>query len=90
VTKSRMGRILLSAAVFAVGTTFLIGTVRVKTKNAIITVKHNGVVIHDKLELKKLTPGGSFDKEVPEPGAIYLQDHGDPVVYRNIWIVEKK
>ena len=61
-----------------------------KTKPSVITVKHNGVVIHDKLELKNNTPGGGINKEVPEPGALYLQDHGDPVVYRNIWIVEKK
>jgi len=61
-----------------------------KTKPAVVTVKHNGVVIHDKLVLPKATPGGGIAKEVPEPGAIHLQDHGDPVVYRNIWIVEKK
>ncbi|CAN5300663.1 hypothetical protein BH11PLA2_BH11PLA2_30270 [soil metagenome] len=61
-----------------------------KTKPSVITVKHNGVIIHDKLELKSNTPGGGITKEVSEPGAIYLQNHGDPVVYRNIWIVEKK
>lgn len=61
-----------------------------KTKNAVVTVKHNGVIIHDKLELKNVTPGGGTTKETPEPGSLYLQNHGDPVVYRNIWIVEKK
>lgn len=60
-----------------------------KTKNAIITVKHNGVLIHDKLELPKTT-GGAGLKESPEPGPIQLQQHGNPVVYRNIWVVEKK
>jgi hypothetical protein len=60
-----------------------------KTKNAVVTIKHNGVLIHDKFELPKNTPGGGITKEGPEPGAIHLQDHGDPVVYRNIWIVEK-
>ncbi len=52
-----------------------------------VTMKHNGVVIHDGLELKT-TPGGGRNDE--KPGALYLQDHGDPVRFRNIWVVEKK
>lgn len=52
-----------------------------------VTMKHNGVVIHDGLNLKS-TPGGGRNDE--KPGALYLQDHGDPVRFRNIWIVEKK
>ena len=52
-----------------------------------VTMKHNGVVIHDALELKSTPGGGRSDQK---PGAIYLQDHGDPVRFRNIWIVEKK
>ncbi|MCA9246685.1 MAG: DUF1080 domain-containing protein [Planctomycetales bacterium] len=59
-----------------------------KVKNARITVKHNGVVIHENLELPGATPGGKSG-ETPEPGAVFLQDHGNPVRYRNIWIVEK-
>lgn len=61
-----------------------------RTKPAVLTLRHNGVVIHDKLELKAATPGGAITKETPEPGALFLQNHGDPVVYRNIWVVEKK
>ncbi len=53
------------------------------------TIKHNGVVIHDNLELK-LTPGGGRSEMPPGPGPLYLQDHGDPVRFRNIWLVEKK
>ena len=60
-----------------------------KTAPAVITVKHNGVVIHDQLALKSNTPGGKFNKEVPEGGSLYLQNHGDPVVFRNIWFIEK-
>jgi hypothetical protein len=61
-----------------------------KVKNAVITVRHNGVVIHDGLELPAETPGG-LSGESPQGGpAVMLQNHGNPVRYRNIWIVEKK
>jgi hypothetical protein len=58
-----------------------------KTSNARVTAKHNGVVLHDNLELSKGTPGRH--PEGPGPDALYLQGHGNPVVYRNIWVVEK-
>jgi len=59
-------------------------------KNPRVTVRHNGVVIHDDLELPgerntTAAPNGAG----PEPGPVYLQDHGNPVRYRNIWVVEK-
>lgn len=57
-----------------------------KTADAVTTIRHNGVVIHDQLSLPKITPGGGQSDE--RPGALYLQNHGDPVRYRNIWIVE--
>jgi hypothetical protein len=60
-----------------------------KTANARITVKHNGVLIQDDVEVKDDTAGGVL-KEGPEPGPIHLQNHGNPVFYRNIWLVEKK
>jgi hypothetical protein len=60
-----------------------------KTKNARVTVKHNGVTIHDDVELTHATTASPL-KEGPEPGPVYLQDHGNPVRYRNIWVVEKK
>jgi hypothetical protein len=56
-------------------------------ENAQVTVVHNGVTIHDELKLPKPT-GGALDSDVNEPGGIYLQDHGNPVQYRNIWLVE--
>ena len=67
-----------------------------KTSNARTTIKHNGVVVHDDLELPHITPGGVGNEKAAAgskivEGPLYLQDHnGDPVVYRNIWIVEKK
>jgi hypothetical protein len=60
-----------------------------KTANAVVTVRHNGVLVHDNLELKGATPGGGFKTEVPAPGPFYLQGHGNPVVYRNVWVVAK-
>ena len=59
-----------------------------RVANAVITVRHNDVVIHNALSLKNKTGAGR--KEAPTPGPIYLQGHGNPVFYRNIWIVEKK
>ncbi len=61
-----------------------------KTDNAILTVKHNGVIVQDKLSLKGATPGGGFKTEVPAPGPFQLQGHGNPVYYRNAWVVEQK
>jgi hypothetical protein len=58
-----------------------------KTANARITVRHNGVVIHNNIELPHGTPGKN--PEGPEKDGIYLQGHGNPVVYRNVWVVEK-
>ncbi|WP_425616329.1 DUF1080 domain-containing protein [Anatilimnocola sp. NA78] len=59
-----------------------------KVENARATIKHNGVVIHENLDLKDGTPGRA--KEGPEALGLFLQDHGNPVAFRNIWVVEKK
>ena len=57
-----------------------------KTANARITVRQNGEVIHLNRELPRLTPGGVSNEE-NERGPLLLQDHRDPVQYRNIWVV---
>jgi len=56
-------------------------------REAQVTVVHNGVTIHDKISLPKPT-GGALDSDMTKPGGIYLQDHGNPVQYRNIWLAE--
>ena len=59
-----------------------------KVKNATMTVKHNGVLVQDNVELPKATTAAPV-AEGPDPGPIHLQDHGNPVRYRNIWLVER-
>ena len=60
-----------------------------KTKNARMTLKHNGVVIHKNLEINGKT-GGSRREPEGTPGPIKLQGHGNPLQFRNVWIVENK
>ncbi|MFO0983802.1 MAG: DUF1080 domain-containing protein [Planctomycetota bacterium] len=57
----------------------------VKVANARISVRQNGVLIHDDVELQAKT--GAGEAEGPEPGPILLQDHGAAVRFRNVWIV---
>ncbi len=45
-----------------------------------MTVKHNGVVIHNKLKMKRPSKAGTLK----------FQKHGDWAQYRNIWVLEKK
>jgi hypothetical protein len=61
----------------------------VKTKDATLTVKHNGVLIHDKAVVNSATTAAGL-KEGATPGPIQLQDHGNPIFYRNIWWVAAK
>jgi hypothetical protein len=59
-----------------------------KIANAKATVKHNGFVIHKNLELPAPT-GGAQKKAEQGPGPLHLQNHGNPVRYRNIWLLKK-
>ena len=64
-------------------------------KKARITVKHNGVIIHDNAEIAGVTGGArALNKkgEEPEgtPGVLRLQGHGNPLQFKNVWVVEKQ
>ena len=56
-----------------------------KVKNAVITVKHNGILVHDNLSLPRCTPGGVSGKEAPV-GPFLLQDHNDIPRFKNVWV----
>lgn len=56
-----------------------------RTKPARMTVSHNGVVIHENVSLPKSTTAAPR-KTGPEPGPLYIQDHRNPLRFRNIWI----
>lgn len=60
-----------------------------KVSPARITVRHNGIVVQENTEVPNSTRAAPV-KESSELGPLYLQDHGNPVRYRNIWIVEKR
>jgi len=54
-----------------------------------ITVLHNGVVVHNNVEIKGTTEHKKKAQYSPhDKGPIRLQDHGNPIRFRNIWIRE--
>ncbi len=55
-----------------------------KVANARVTVKRNGVVIHDNVELPKETPGCNGESD--EARGLHLQGRGNKAQYRNIWV----
>ncbi len=59
-----------------------------KVKNAVATVRHNGILIHEAQEISGPTGGHRSDPE-GTPGPLKLQGHGNPLQFRNIWVVEK-
>lgn len=53
-----------------------------------ITVKLNGVLVHEDLELtKEYTASAPLNTPLTSPeGPVFLQNHNNPVAFRNIWI----
>lgn len=56
-----------------------------RSEPARLTVLHNGVLVQNNVEVIAKHPAGGF-KEEPGERPLYLQDHGNPVRYRNIWV----
>lgn len=55
-----------------------------KISPARITVQHNGILVQDNYVIPNKTGAGK--PEGAEARPIKLQDHGNPVVFRNVWI----
>ena len=54
-----------------------------------MTVRLNGVLVQDDVALPKTTTASPLKNITPEKGPIYIQHHGNPVYYRNVWLVKK-
>ncbi len=59
-----------------------------KKSDPCLTVIHNGVKIHDQVNVPGSTTA-ALGGDATKPGGIYLQDHGNLVQFRNIWLVEQ-
>jgi len=57
-----------------------------KTANARITVVQNGITIHDNQEITGPTGAAGKKQEVAK-ATLKLQNHGNPVRFRNVWLV---
>jgi len=51
-----------------------------------VTVMQNGMMIHNNVDLSRAT-GGGMGSVPTGRGPLLLQDHGDPVSFRNIWLI---
>ena len=59
------------------------------SKKANVTVIHNGVLLHHKREYLGSTPHravGNYNKPHDPEMFIELQDHNNPMRFRNIWL----
>jgi hypothetical protein len=58
-------------------------------KPATMSVAHNGIQIHRDVKIDHVTTAG-VGGPIKSPAPLMLQDHGNPVRFRNIWLVELK
>ncbi len=58
-----------------------------KTAPAHLTVYHNGYIVQDTI-INGSTPDGG--RESPTGGKLYVQNHGGPMWYRNVWVLPGK
>ena len=59
-----------------------------KLSDARITVRHNGVVVQDDVAIERSTRAAPL-MEGSDDGPLYLQNHKNPVRFRNIWVLPR-
>ena len=52
-----------------------------------ITLLQNGIVVHNNFILPSVTPGGITENRRVAKGPLMLQDHGNAVSFRNVWVM---
>jgi Domain of Unknown Function (DUF1080) len=57
-----------------------------KVKDAQLSALHNGVKVHDDVALTRPTEAG-LPGDLALPGPVLLQDRGNPVQFRNVWLL---
>jgi hypothetical protein len=57
-----------------------------KTANARATVWWNGIKVHDNAEIQKANGGIKISSA---SGGLKLQEHGQDVRFRNVWIIDQ-
>lgn len=60
-----------------------------RTDPGSITVHQNGILIHQKVAVPEKPTTAAMGGDLSKPGPILLQDHGNTVRFRNVWLVEK-
>lgn len=60
-----------------------------KTADARMTVRLNGVVVQNDVPVPRTTRAAPMGNESAEPGPIYIQNHGNPIRFRNIWALPR-
>ena len=61
-----------------------------KVEPARMTVFHNGVKIHEDVKIPVDNTRAGLGGDPCQPGPIMLQDHGNPVQFRNVWLLPMK
>jgi len=56
-----------------------------KAEPARVTMIHNGVKIHEDVKIPVDNTRAGLGGDPCQPGPIMLQDHGNPVQFRNVW-----
>ena len=59
-----------------------------RLKKGSFTVFHNGVLVQNNVEIQGTTEYIGYPRlrDINTPKRLYLQDHGNPVSFRNIWL----